>query len=65
VTDRIVLFCTGSAPLLATLASQREYIMRETLAVDMSFSPSSGEHSSTFDLNGEEVTVGLRRRSAA
>jgi hypothetical protein len=65
VTDRIAIFCAAPHQVRDTLASQREYISRETLAVDISFSASSGEYSSTFDLNGDTITVGLERRSAA
>ena len=62
VTDRIAISVRGSASMVATLVRMRAYIQAETLAEDFSESFRPGEYSSTLDINGESVEVGIERR---
>ncbi|HCV42926.1 MAG TPA: isoleucine--tRNA ligase [Bacteroidetes bacterium] len=61
VTDRIAVFYAGSEELHRAVQSMVAYIKSETLAVELSYAFAPGEYSATLDINGEEVTVGIKR----
>jgi isoleucyl-tRNA synthetase len=63
VTDHISIAVRASEGLSARLSAMRGYITAETLAEDMSALPGDGEFTATFDLNGEEVTASITRRT--
>jgi len=61
VTDRITIFYRCSETLGAVLAALSAYVKNETLAVNFSNVYRSGDHSSTFDINGEFIDVTIER----
>jgi isoleucyl-tRNA synthetase len=63
VTDRIAIFYNGSEALGHAIQSMSTYIESETLAVELSKTVAAGEYSATLDINGEEVKVGIERRT--
>ena len=63
VTDRIVISYRAPEATTKTLKALSGYIMHETLAEEFSAASNGGEHSATFDLNGEEITVSIARRT--
>ncbi|MBX2991613.1 MAG: isoleucine--tRNA ligase [Bacteroidetes bacterium] len=63
VTDRIIISYRSSGKLSSALQKMREYIMTETLAVELSPEFKAGPHTSTQDINGEIADVSIERRS--
>lgn len=63
VTDRIAIYYRASAKLMIALHRMSEYIKAETLAVELSDEPKSGEHSATQDINGEAAEITIERRA--
>jgi isoleucyl-tRNA synthetase len=63
VTDRINIYCKAPEKLQSVLESMASYIMNETLAVEFSSSYRAGEYASKLDINGEEIDVGIERRT--
>ena len=61
VTDRINISYRCSEPLGAVLAALSTYVKNETLAVNFSKAYRSGDHSSTFEINGESIDVTIER----
>ncbi len=60
IADRIRLFVSASDGLRQAIETHREYIMTETLTVDLQFAPPPQEASTTQDtFEGENLTVGL------
>jgi len=62
VTDHITVAVRAPGKPAAVLQARRAYIMTETLADEISFDFREGEHTASFDLNGEEITVSIARR---
>jgi isoleucyl-tRNA synthetase len=63
VTDRIAIFYSGTDRFHHALQTQHSYVRNETLAVELSPSFQPGEYTEAFDVNGEQVKVGIERRS--
>jgi len=63
VTDRINIYCRAPEKLQSVLESMALYIMNETLAVEFSSAYRAGEYASRLDINGEEIDVGIERRT--
>ncbi|MBI4535366.1 MAG: isoleucine--tRNA ligase, partial [Ignavibacteriae bacterium] len=63
VTDRVTIRFRASTKLSNTLQAMAAYIKNETLAVELSEGSAAGEYSSTIEINGERVEVGVERRS--
>jgi isoleucyl-tRNA synthetase len=63
VTDRIAIFYTASPGMQTTLEAMKEYITAETLAAEMTDEFREGEFASTIEINGEEIRVGIERRT--
>jgi isoleucyl-tRNA synthetase len=63
VTDRIAIFYTASPGMQTTLEAMKEYITGETLAAEMTDGFREGEFASTIEINGEEIRVGIERRT--
>jgi isoleucyl-tRNA synthetase len=63
VTDRIAIFYRAADKLRDSLQSMGTYIKNETLAVELSDAYASGEYSEKLEVNGEEVEVGIERRT--
>ena len=63
VTDRIAIFYRGSDTLHTAVKSMTGYIKSETLAIELSDMFSPGEYSEKLEVNGEEVEIGIERRS--
>jgi isoleucyl-tRNA synthetase len=62
IADRIRLFVTASPGLAAAIAEHREYLMGETLAVELhSSEPPDGATSAQAEFDGERVTFGVQR----
>jgi isoleucyl-tRNA synthetase len=62
IADRISLFIEASGPVRAALESLGGYVREETLATSVTFSaPPSGTASESHDVEGERVTVGLKK----
>jgi isoleucyl-tRNA synthetase len=62
VTDRIALYLKAPAGLTVMLRRMQSYIQSETLAEEFSETYQPGEFTSTVDVNGENVEVGIERR---
>ena len=60
IADRIHLYATASDGLAGAIQAYRDYIMGETLAVEMSHvaPPASAAHAN-LEFDGEQVTVGI------
>lgn len=62
IADRISLYVEASGPVRAALESLDEYVREETLATSVAYSvPPSGTASESHDVEGERVTVGLKK----
>jgi hypothetical protein len=60
VADRINLFVRASPALKKAIKANQDYIVAETLTVQLSFSePAAGSVSVADEFDGEKVTVGL------
>ncbi len=60
VADRIELYIEASAGLKSAVEAHKDYIMGETLAVDLNFKkPSAGASKSDDEFDGEKVTFGF------
>ena len=64
VTDRISIAVRTEGAIGRQLLAMKEYICSETLAEEFSMEFTEGEFTDTFDLNGVNVAVGIRRRAA-
>ncbi len=64
VTDRITITFRASEAMTRVLTAMSAYIKNETLAEELSAAGNDGTHTATFELNGENVTVGITRRAA-
>ncbi|HTO95356.1 MAG TPA: DUF5915 domain-containing protein, partial [Bacteroidota bacterium] len=62
VTDRITITFRSGKQTADVLTAMSPYITGETLADELSPEFRDGEHTATFDLNGEEVTASIARR---
>ena len=62
VTDRIGIVVSGPADLVAMLTGLRAYIMAETLAEEFGTGPPKGDLTSTTDINGQSLSIGIERR---
>jgi isoleucyl-tRNA synthetase len=63
VTDRIAIHYSASPAMGRTLLTMKGYITAETLAAEMNEGFRDGEFASTIDINGEEIRVGIERRT--
>lgn len=61
VTDRIALTVQGSAGVLSAFERFREYVMRETLAVQLDASPSASAFVKEHRIGEEIATLSVRR----
>lgn len=61
VTDRISVYYTGTDALVSALESMRDYIARETLAVDIHSTLHAGEFSTKEVINGEKCEISIER----
>ncbi len=62
IEDRITLSYQAGATLGTVFERMGQYIASETLAVEMcEGAPPAGSHTESFDLNGETVTIGVKR----
>jgi len=61
VTDRISIYYTGTETLVAALEALKQYIARETLAVDVHSTLHAGEISTEDVINGEECKISIER----
>jgi isoleucyl-tRNA synthetase len=62
IEDRIVLSYQAGETLSAVFETMGEYIAGETLAIEMrEGTPPERSHVESFELNGEQVTVAIRR----
>jgi hypothetical protein len=64
VTDRISIAVRAEGETGGQLLAMKQYICSETLAEEFSMEFEEGEFTGTFDLNGVNVAVGIRRRAA-
>ncbi|HTS00386.1 MAG TPA: isoleucine--tRNA ligase [Bacteroidota bacterium] len=62
LTDRIAITFRSGKQTAEVLTAMSPYITGETLADELSAEFRDGEHTATFDLNGEEVTASIARR---
>jgi len=62
VTDRIGIVVSGPPDLVAMLTGLRAYIMAETLAEEFGTGPPKGDLTSTTDINGQSLSIGIERR---
>ena len=62
VTDRIAVYVRGPEKLMAMLRQRQAYIQAEILAEEFSYTLKPGEYTSTLDIDGEQVEVGIERR---
>ncbi len=60
VMDRIVIYCSGSEKIADILTRDRAQIADETLADDIVTGSVEG-YTSEWDINGEKVTMGVKR----
>jgi isoleucyl-tRNA synthetase len=63
VTDRIAVAYHASTRLQQAIEAMGPYIRMETLAVELVPDFRPGEYSATQDINGEQVEIGIERRS--
>jgi len=62
IEDRITLRYQAGEALSAVFEALGEYIADETLAIEMRAGPpAAGSYVESFELGGEEVTVGVKR----
>lgn len=62
IADRIRLYAAATPGLAKAIQEHRQYILGETLAVELhTGKPPRGSTSTTVDLDGERVTVGVER----
>jgi isoleucyl-tRNA synthetase len=61
ISDRIYTVCAGGPESMRALAEYGEYLMGETLSVSLVQGEPDGEYIKEWDVNGEKVTVGVRR----
>jgi isoleucyl-tRNA synthetase len=62
VTDRIGILVSGPADLVKSLTELRAYIMAETLAEEFGTGAPKGDLTSTTDINGQSLSIGIERR---
>ncbi len=62
VTDRIGILVSGPADLVKSLTDLRAYIMAETLAEEFGPGAPKGDLTSTTDINGQSLSIGIERR---
>jgi isoleucyl-tRNA synthetase len=62
VTDRIGIRISGPAGLTDALMDLRGYIMAETLAEEFGVGQPHGDQTSTTDINGQPLSIGIERR---
>ncbi|HON43323.1 MAG TPA: isoleucine--tRNA ligase [Bacillota bacterium] len=61
ISDRIHAVCAGGPESMRALREHREYLMGETLSLSLAQGEPDGEYIKEWDVNGEKVTVGVRR----
>jgi isoleucyl-tRNA synthetase len=61
ISDRICTVCAGGPESMRALAEHTEYLMGETLSLSLVQGEPEGEYVKEWDVNGEKVTVGVRR----
>ena len=61
ISDRIRTVLAGGPESMRALAAHREYLMGETLSLSLAQGEPDGEYIKEWDVNGEKVTVGVRR----
>jgi hypothetical protein len=61
VTDRISIYYSGTEVLNLALEPMKEYIARETLAVDIHSTLHAGEFSTKESINGEPCDISIER----
>ncbi len=62
VTDRIQISLTGTDRIIGAIRTHTAWIRNETLGLELEFSDEpEGELVSTFDIDSEQLTVGVRR----
>jgi isoleucyl-tRNA synthetase len=62
IADRICLWASASPRLAEAIQAHRQYIMGETLALDMKDSPpTNAAHTTTAEFDGEQVILGLEK----
>ncbi len=61
ISDRIHTVLVGGYESMRAVAKHREYLMAETLSLSLAQGEPVGEYVKEWDVNGEKVTVGVRR----
>ena len=61
ISDRIHTVLVGGPESMRALKEHREYLMSETLSLSLAQGEPDGEYIKEWDVNGEKVTVGVRR----
>jgi len=62
IQDRITLTYQAGETLSAVFVTLGDYVVAETLAVEVrTGTPPEGSHVETFELNGQEITIGVQR----
>lgn len=62
VTDRIHVTYNGSESVVTAIQKHADWIRNETLSILLEHAGNpSGEHVASFDINNEQLTVGIRR----
>ena len=61
VTDRISIYYSGTETLTTALEAMKDYIARETLAVDVHSTLHAGEHSASEIINNEACEISIER----
>jgi isoleucyl-tRNA synthetase len=61
VTDRIKIYCKSQERLTKALGLLSEYVMQETLAIDISADAPPGMALVEVDINGEKASIGIEK----
>jgi len=62
IADRIRLFFQATPKLAGAVEAYRDYVMGETLTVELvAAQPPHGAHSTTVEFDGEQVTIGVQK----
>jgi hypothetical protein len=64
IADRIVTYYRGGDALRRVMERFADYVRQETLSLELvEGEPPSGAHIETHTVDGQEVTLGVQRRS--
>jgi isoleucyl-tRNA synthetase len=62
ITDRVNLYVQAPTAVTDALLKHRDYVAGETLAVSVEIGSAVGSHTSSVDVNGHPVTIGVTRQ---